>query len=125
MNSAQIIELPGRAGQRVVQTRGPGRYPKAIINLWNVSSARRKSTYELTLIAEEIERVKFQLEMNDRCGVSITEKLRDLTDPKMTNAQRAILVEQIEFDQLPDEDRARIEAARAGRGRVVDLKSNR
>lgn len=113
MTTAQIIQLPSAAAERVIQTKKCGRHPKSILLFWKGRRERENADYDKREIAEEIERVKSQLVMTDRMKAGELKQLERLSRPNMSPAERHQLAVEI-FHNNPSLEAQ--EALRAAKG---------
>jgi hypothetical protein len=87
MTTAQIIKLPNAAAVPVVQINNHGRHPKKVTQIREIRYARDALQRDLHVIAEEIEKVNFQLMMNEKMATSWRWHLDKLTRPNMTQVE--------------------------------------
>lgn len=113
MTTAQIVQLPNALAERVIQTKKCGRNPKSVLSFREARWERTCVELEQQEIAEEIERVKFQLVMSERMDTAWRERLARLIQRNMSPIERKKLVAEIRYDLLTWQEKETIRAAQS------------
>lgn len=93
--SAQIIQHPRAASERVIQTRGPGRHPKSIASFYDANFKRKELASNLRTISREVEVLIIYLELNQHLAKRASHLLATLRRADVNPSERVVLAQRL------------------------------
>jgi hypothetical protein len=110
MKSAAVIPHPRAAAEPVKQTRGPGRRPKTVISFRDHRYRRWCDDREREVVDEKIASLRSCLETLEEARADMIDALLWLQRTDLSDKERAVAVQYIEWESLPWQEKERQKA---------------